>query len=498
MYNEATAFDLRDFFLQAPMPLALLSGPDHKFALANSAYEKFVDRKVLGKTVKELFSYEEVKDYLPLLDKVFSSGVSFIGNEMPFNFRDHNGIVKNLWINVAYHPFRETCGKIKGVIASINDVTDVVNAKNIMKQSENHFRLLSNSLPNMIWTATPDGKIDWYSDAWYKYTGANENSMIDDKWSLIIHPDDAGRVSEEWNSAIKKEALFKKEIRLKKISTDQYRWHLCLGIPVKDENGNILRWIGSYTDIHDQKMNVQILEQERDLKEAFVSTLSHDLRTPLTVAKLTAQMLVKKFPNEPAVLKSATRISINMDRADEMIQNLLDASLIKGGGKLFLKIEHHSLNDLMKNIIEELSSVYGDRFRIKSSQKIEGFWDCNGLRRVFENLLMNAVKYGTDASVISIYMSSVNEMAEVKIHNEGEQINPNELGMLFSRFKRSEDSRSGHQKGWGLGLTLVKGLTEAHGGTTHAISLKEEGTTFTVSIPLDSRKFGQKYDEKNG
>jgi len=173
MYDDATAFELRDFFLQGPMPFAILTGANHEFSLVNTAYEKLVDRKVLGKSVKDLFTHEEVKDYLPLLDKVFLSGVSFVGNEMPFTMTDHNGVKKKLWINVAYHPFHETCGKIKGVIAFVSDVTDVVNANNAMKQSENHFRLLSNSLPNMIWTATPDGKTDWYSDAWYKYTGAN-------------------------------------------------------------------------------------------------------------------------------------------------------------------------------------------------------------------------------------------------------------------------------------------------------------------------------------
>ncbi|MEA9356221.1 PAS domain-containing sensor histidine kinase [Bacteriovorax sp. PP10] len=497
MDSEANALELRDFFLQAPMPFAVLNGPDHQFTFANSAYEKFVERAVVGKTIKDLFAYDEVKDYLPLLDKVYATGISFIGNEMPFFIKDGLDANKRLWINVAYHAFREACGKIKGIIVFITDVTDIVNAKHTIQKSENQFRLLSNALPNMVWMANPDGKIDWYSDVWYKYTGHKKNS-ISNEISLVIHPDDILLSTEKWNKAIKKQVSFKKEIRLKKFSTGEYRWHLCLGIPVKDENGIILRWIGSYTDIHDQKINVQNLEQERDLKEVFVSTLSHDLRTPLTVAKLSAQMIAKVLLDEPALLKSAKRISSNMDRADKMIQDLLDTSLIKAGGKLPLKIKECSLNALLKAIIEDLSSVYGDRFKINSTEQINGFWDPVGLRRVFENILMNAVKYGRDEGPIKVTANCLNQNVEIKIHNEGDQINPNELSLLFTRFKRTEDSHSGHQKGWGLGLTLVKGLTEAHGGSIHAISLKDGGTTFTVSLPLDSQKYGLRYDEKNG
>lgn len=497
MNNEATALELRDFFIQAPMPFAILNGSNHQFTLANSAYEKFVERSVIGKTIKELFTDEEVKDYLPLLDKVYATGVSFIGNEMPFFIKDGTDTNKKLWVNVAFHSFRETCGNIKGIIVFVTDVTDIVNAKHIIQKNENQFRLLSNALPNMIWTATSEGKIDWYSDVWYNYTGHKKCSMIDEI-SFVFHPDDISISVEKWNKAIEREVNFKKEIRIKKISTAEYRWHLCLGIPVKNEKGIILRWIGSYTDIHDQKINVQNLEQERDLKEVFVSTLSHDLRTPLTVAKLSAQMLAKVFSNEPILLKSAKRISSNMDRADQMIQNLLDASLIKAGGKLPLKIKECSLNNLLKSIIEDFSSVYGDRFKLNFTKKIDGFWDSLGLRRVFENLLMNAVKYGRDQGIINITISSLDQKVEIQVHNEGEQIDPNELSLLFTRFKRTEDSHSGHQKGWGLGLTLVKGLTEAHGGSIHAMSLRDIGTTFTVSLPLNSQNYGQIYDEKNG
>lgn len=368
--------ELHEFFMQVPTPLVIMSGPAHVFTLANIAYEKLIGKPILGKSVKEAFTTEEVGSFIPLLDEVYQTGIPYKGNELLFPMKNQSGVAVDMWVNIEYYPFFGKSGKITGVLGFINDVTEVVKARKIIEKSEQFFR----------------------------------QTVLD-------------------------------------------------------------------------------LEKESQFKEIFVSTLSHDLRTPLTVAKLSAQSLARKLEDQPQFCKMAQRISVNMDRADRLIQDLLDASLIKAGEILPLRITPCSMNTLILSVIEELSSIHKDRFEVNFRANVDGLWDSLGIRRVLENLLLNGIKYGQENRPVSICMSMSGEYVNVSVHNEGTHIIPEELVTLFDRFNRTSIAKSSHQKGWGLGLTLVKGIIEAHGGNVNVVSLEGEGTTFTLQLPLDSNKF---------
>lgn len=121
--------ELYDFFMQAPAPLVVLLGPEHRFAMANTLYERFVGRKVVGKTVYEAFTSEEVGHFVKYLDQVYQTGIPHVGEEMPLTIPDERGKVRQRYINIAYHPFRESDGTIKGILAFHQDVTEQVNAR---------------------------------------------------------------------------------------------------------------------------------------------------------------------------------------------------------------------------------------------------------------------------------------------------------------------------------------------------------------------------------
>lgn len=368
--------ELHEFFMQAPVPLVLLSEASHIFTLANKAYENLVKRSVIGKTVNEIFSFEEAKHFLPAIDHVFNTGVAYTGKEIYFPLMNDNEAVSDHWVDVNYYPFFGNTGKITGVLAFINDVTAIVEARKFIEKSEQNLR------------------------------------------------------------------------------------HL-----------------------------VTNLEKESDLREVFVSALSHDLRTPLTVAKLSSQALMRKLEDSSPMHKIAHRISVSMDRADKMIQDLLDASQIKGGEKLPLRITSCNMNNIVTSVIEELSSMHHDRFEMHAEEEINGFWDDSGIRRVLENLLLNGIKYGSELTPVNIRLSRNEESIVMEVHNEGLLIIPDELATIFDRFKRAKNASLIQQKGWGLGLTLVKGIIEAHGGTVNVKSLSGEGTTFAICLPLDSTSF---------
>ena len=128
--------DIFDFIMQVPSPMVVLLGPAHRFSIANPAYELMVGRKVIGKTVLEAFSLEEVSDFVVLLDEVYKTGKPYIGKELPLSIPNEKGVIQKSFLNINYHPFRKRNGDIKGVLAVHHDVTEQVLARQALEVSK--------------------------------------------------------------------------------------------------------------------------------------------------------------------------------------------------------------------------------------------------------------------------------------------------------------------------------------------------------------------------
>lgn len=170
-----------------------------------------------------------------------------------------------------------------------------------------------------------------------------------------------------------------------------------------------------------------------------------------------------------------------------MIQDLLDASKIRAGQGLTVKMMDMELISVVKTMIDEMSTVHGPRFELKAPPKLKGYWSPDNLQRALENLLMNAIKYGSDLHQITISIETENNLVKLYIHNWGAHIPEGDLKTLFDLYKRTDEAEKTNAKAWGLGLTLVKGVIEAHGGTISVESSASNGTTFKMIFPRDSR-----------
>ncbi len=217
--------------------------------------------------------------------------------------------------------------------------------------------------------------------------------------------------------------------------------------------------------------------------------LTHDLRTPLAAAKMSAQLLTRVTNDDAKIQKLSVRISDNVDRADHMIRDLLDANRIQVGQPLPLEVGACDLNVLLQTTLDELTTLHGNRFFLSAKRQVNGYWDCNALRRIVENLANNAVKYGfANTPVTLCLLQEIDIQVTISVHNEGDSIPFEDLDRLFLPFQRTELAERSRQLGWGLGLTLVQGLAEAHGGWADVESSQEKGTIFRVHLPLDARK----------
>lgn len=258
--------------------------------------------------------------------------------------------------------------------------------------------------------------------------------------------------------------------------------------PWSDEDIYILRELTASVMTEIQlRLQLKDLEIERDLREQFMATLTHDLRTPLSVTKMAIEVVADPNVAQKERDEFTQMISDSMDRADHMIRDLLDVLTIKANERISLDIQEWHLNDLVKRSLAALTQLHGERFILEASQEIYGYWDRIALQRMIENLCTNAVKYGDKKKPVAVSLKLFGEKLEVAVHNHGTPIPAEHLTTLFEPYRRLDNARSSRQKGWGIGLTLVRGFAEAHSGKATADSSVEKGTTFTLHLPRDAR-----------
>lgn len=251
------------------------------------------------------------------------------------------------------------------------------------------------------------------------------------------------------------------------------------------QNGQPERLVIAFQEIQERKQweegkkaEVNDLKKERSLREAFVAMLTHDLRTPLTVARMHTEMLARKVSEN--LLPRCKNIIIHIDQVDRMIQDLLDANKLKAGESIPIQPCEMCLNDIVNDAIMDFKVLYGERFFINGEEKICGFWCGKAMRRILDNLLSNAVKYGESDTPVEVTLTQNDSCTTICVHNFGRPIPAKEQKKLFEPFKRASDNG---QSGWGIGLSLVKGLVEAHKGSITLESAAGKGTTFHLEFP---------------
>jgi signal transduction histidine kinase len=174
---------------------------------------------------------------------------------------------------------------------------------------------------------------------------------------------------------------------------------------------------------------------------------------------------------------------VSLNRLDAMIQNLLDGSRIRAGERLSLQFTNCDLALVLHEVVEELRMVHGPRIVAVSNRDLKGNWGADGLRRAVENLITNAVKFGAKGTPITVSWDAGMHAIAITVQNEGPVIPEEDIPHLFQKFRRAASNDPSTPPGWGLGLTLVKGVVDAHHGKIHVTSAEGAGTRFTLEIP---------------
>lgn len=360
--------------------------------------------------------------------------------------------------------------------------------------SERRFELFIASLPLLAWEADATGWIDFYNQRWYEYTGTTSTEMEGWGWARVHDPLDLPRMLRVWRQALHTGQAWEDAFRLRRGSDGQLRWHLSRAFPLKDRDGRVVRWFGTNTDIHDQRLALE--EREHLLraaqsalraKDEFLAVVSHELRTPLSVVLNWSQMLRRGV--DPERLDAGLeRVERNARMLSRLIEELLDVSRIISG-KMQIERQVVDFREPVQQALEALRPhAERKQVRLEWAPGVEcpPIMGCpRRLQQVASNLIDNAIKFCEAERRVQVALLVESDAVVLRVHDEGIGLAPAHLALIFERFGQANTSVTREHGGLGLGLYLVRNLVELHGGTVTVESAGLGlGSTFTVRIPL--------------
>jgi PAS domain S-box-containing protein len=386
----------------------------------------------------------------------------------------HDGVYR--WHLFTANPRYLQNGEFMGYIGVGLDIHDQKIADEILKESEERFRSLAQTLPQLVWVADAHGKAEFVSTRWQDYAGVDPRGEIEMK--SIVHPSDYEGSRAAWIDSLKTGEGYAYEVRLKS-KEGCYRWFTVKGEPVHDKEGNIVKWVGAYTDIHEQKV-------KEEKKDEFISIASHELKTPLTSAKAYLQMLELTLDeaNHEAILYSK-KASHAVERLNSLIGELLDVSKIRLG-KLNYNISSFDFNALVEDTVENIQLTSPSHQIVQTGRvnnPVTG--DKDRLQQVLINLLTNAIKYSPDADKVYVHAEQNQDCVKVTVKDTGIGIAQQNLDRIFEKYQRVEEHAVQFQ-GLGIGLFISFEIIQRHNGNLWAESEPGKGSIFNFTLPTKS------------
>lgn len=404
-----------------------------------------------------------------VLERNRLAAVLFVNNAQPRNWLD------------------EDLAFIKEVAERARTASERLRNEVALRESEAKFRTIANAMPQMVWSTQPDGYHDYYNEQWYDFTGAPVGSTDGNAWNGMFHPEDQPLAWDRWQRSLQTGEIYEIQYRLRH-HAGQYRWVLGRAVPVRDEAGRILRWMGTCTDIHDQKLAEEALKESSRRKDEFLAMLAHELRNPLAPINAAAELLALVGNDEQRVHQTSEIIARQVSHMTNLINDLLDVSRVTRG---LVKLENDGvdLKTVINSAVEQARPLiearqHELRLRMASaSAHIKG--DKTRLVQIIVNLLTNAAKYSPQGGEIELALDIYGGNAKISIRDKGIGIEPALLPHIFKLFAQGERTPDRAQGGLGLGLSLVQSLTNLHGGQVVASSDGPgKGSVFTLIFPL--------------
>ncbi|MBC7966268.1 MAG: PAS domain S-box protein [Fuerstia sp.] len=486
---------------------------DYRFLEVNPTFERQTGlRDAIGKRMRELRPNLEAH-WFEIYGQVALTGETI-------RFVQEAKSMEGRWFDVYASRVGEPESRKVAIV--FDDITERRQSEEALRQMERSLRFIMDSMPQKIFTATPDGDIDYFNPQWTEFTGMSFEQMQDSGWTRFVHPDDLDEKAQHWRHAFDTGEPFQSEHRFRR-ADGEYRWHISRALPMRDETGRITMWVGSNTDVHDMKQAEATLRRQavqlselHHRKDEFLAMLSHELRSPLAPIANAVQLLGLQKSGESRIQQQARGIiERQVGQLQHLVDDLLEVSRITTG-RVQLRLERVDMCRIAEGAVETVRPLIEQRrHELTVTLPQESVWmmaDAARLEQVLINLLTNASKYteggghiwltvsveerGTrveefESSGISLAPHSsllATPHVVIRVRDTGVGISPALLPHVFDLFTQADRSLDRSQGGLGIGLALVQRLTELHGGQVEAFSTIGEGSEFVVRLPVQSEE----------
>lgn len=469
--------------------IAVTKGPKLIFELANPLYLKVVGKtkSIIGKPLLKVFPELKGQEILKILKNVYKTGKPFMGKEVLVKLdRNNIGKSEDIYFNFVYQPFRDAQGAVGGIMTHAVEVTENIQARKKLEESEARFRTLAEHIPTLTWMARPDGHIYWYNPRWYEYTGTTLQEMEGWGWQKVHHPKELPKVMEQWKNSIKTGEPFEMVFPLRG-ADGIFRPFLTRITPLRDRKNNVVQWFGTNTDITKQK------ELERQ-KDDFLGIASHELKTPVTSIKAYGQVLQAMFARkgDKMAVDQLKKMDAQINKLTNLIEDLLDVTKIQSG-RLEFHEEYFDFNELVDEIVEELQLTTQKHTLIKKFGAAKRIYaDRERIGQVLINLITNAIKYSPHNKKIVITTDAEKNTVILCVKDFGVGIPKNKQGKVFEQFFRVSGPNQSTFPGLGLGLYVSSEIIKREGGRIWVESIEGKGSTFCFSIPIKKRRIAQR------
>jgi PAS domain S-box-containing protein len=349
------------------------------------------------------------------------------------------------------------------------------------EKARERFHFLAESMPQKIFTATPTGNVDYFNGQWTEFTGLPFEQIKNWGWTQFVHPDDLEDNVRSWRQSIETGEAFLFQHRFRR-ADGVYRWHLTRARAMRDPQGRISMWIGSNTDIHEQKEKEEELRQANEDLQQFAYSASHDLQEPIRNVAVYSEIVAKRYHNllDADGQQFLGFLTEGGRRLATLINDLLtytrvgaiDGNLTTVDSSAALR---HALSSLAEAIRENEATVTYDTLP-------QVYMGESHLQQVFQNLIGNALKYRTeDAPQIHISAAYQGAAWRFSVQDNGIGIDPHYKEVIFGVFKRLHRDRK--YSGTGIGLAICQRVVERYGGRIWVESSPGKGATFFFTVP---------------
>lgn len=423
---------------------------DERFA---TLYNLDPQRAGLGLPISEFLHAVHPDDARRVRDEIAAALRTSEAFESEYRLVAGDGSI--IWVVASGRPRLDAAGKPYRFPGVTFDVTEQHRVAEALAESDLQFRTLADAMPQMVWSTRPDGYHDYYNARWYELTGMPEDAVKGDGWSYLIHEDDRTRTWNTWRNSLRTGEPYQVEYRLRH-HTGEFRWTLARALPMHDAGGQVGRWIGTCTDIHESRLAA-------DERELVAQELSHRIKNIFAVLTGIVSLSARNSPEIKPFADQLRERIFALGEAHDFVRPHSHASSGASG--------QGTLSSLIMRLMLPYNNDAGDRIRFVGDDALIDEAAATPLALLFHELATNAAKYGAlrnEAGAVTITARATGERYHLNWHETGGPVTAEPIALS------------------GFGSRLIQLSVEGQmRGELHR-RWKPEGLEVDISLPVDA------------